>query len=248
MTRNRVNFFQTKTLCLEVLEGLPVGVVLGGLFDVVREVGEEVQSCSEFNVVYAGHVIGVLAVVVLLVLEEEADRACARYIAGGVPIDLQENFPVILGNRAGFRGIALGPDPDRLLRVGDVLSVEQGTGCDIQRVRSAGLRAYRLLEQLPDSAIELVLDLRRAVDGIVRLREHGRIALAVGIRDLVATCVILSSTRGEVFGILRVPVIHVVAVAPDIDLIAVGIVGSKAIAGSRRPVRRVRSTLEGSRI
>ncbi len=100
----------------------------------------------------------------------------------------------------------------------------------VHRVGSAAHQAsYGILQCAPDTAVELVLQLRSLVRGVVGLVVHGTVALAAAVRTLVPA------------GITGSAVVHgAVAVADDVHLqvfVDVGIIVPAARRGAAALVR-----------
>ena len=220
--------------CLVVLERLPGAVIFHGFLDGIREVGEEVQASTALDFIHADSVIGIRDVVIWLVLEPKSDGAGLSHLSSASG-HLQENLPVVLRNRARPVRITLVSYPSRFCRVGDVFPIEQRAGCDIERIRLASLRTHGCLQLRPDATVEIVLDLGRAVDAVVRLLDHVLVVLTVRIRNLVTTAVVFLTGTRCVFYIVCFTIQHVVASAPNVNLVAVAIIGPKAVSGGRAP-------------
>lgn len=222
------------------MEIRPAGVGLGGGLDagvvVAREVGEEVQACPLLYLVHAHHVFGVVVVLCGLVLpvdEPEADGLGGCNAAVSFALNLEYCLPIIIGNGqlCGIRALAAGSLQvvDNLSRVANLLVVCR-TGDHVYRIRRArNETAHSSLKSTPDAAVELILQLRRLVGGVVGLEIHGVIALAAGVGTLMPARIAV------------VAVHRAVAVADDVHLSVVGNVGIVSPARSTGATALVRA-------
>ena len=93
-------------------------------------------------------------------LKPEADGAGVSDVPAAVALNLQQNLPMVVGDR-GSLGVSLGENPrDRFT---SSCRLEHRACGHIQGVCGCGLRSYCLLQLLPDASVELVLDLRSTV-------------------------------------------------------------------------------------
>lgn len=143
---------------LEIAEGCPTAVFFGGVFEVVGEIYEEIQTRLCLNLVDAhcvSCVVGSLGAhnvfVVLLVLKPETDGGCA------VATDFEHHFVVVVGH-GHFRAVtAVGYLGYALLAI---YGLEYGTRRDVYGVAVVlHLCANGIFEVLPNAAIKTVLNL-----------------------------------------------------------------------------------------
>ena len=155
-----------------------------------------------------------VAVAVLPVLEPEAYGRGVGDLASAA-LHLEHGFPVVVGH-GSLLAVVLGLNPFHVLIA--ARGLEHGAGCYIYGVAAARKILYGVLELVPYSSVEIVLDLRGAVGRVEGLALHGAVAVAVAVGYLVAA------------GVDGAAGVDTVAAVPDVYLRPFGDVGV------RRPV------------
>lgn len=195
------------------MEGAPGGVGLGGGLQGGREVCEEVEARPGLNLVDARHeVVVVLRVgVVVSVIEPESDSGRAGNLSVSVALNLEERFPIVVWNRKACRVGALAVGSGQVVdSLRTIHFAVCRAGYDINCIGcTADQRSFCRLQRAPDTAIEIILKLWRLVGYVVSLEIHIIVALAVGIRTLMAT------------GVCVVPIHCSIAIRVDLHLLAV---------------------------